>query len=93
MLRKTVKKLQLRRAYVPLNLISEYFRRAYPVQRNIIKFNEDLEKRLDCAVRVGLLLKHSENAYYLPTLREEANALKAAFTAFWEAYKNVIKRF
>ena len=85
-----LKKLQLRKVYVPLNLISEYLRRSYPVENNVKIFTEELKRKLNCAVRVGLILKHGEDSYYLPTLRQEANALKTAFTAFWEIYKNVI---
>ncbi|KAK9301106.1 hypothetical protein QLX08_006438 [Tetragonisca angustula] len=83
-----LKKLQLRKVYVPLNLISEYLRRSYPVENNVKIFTEELKRKLNCAVRVGLILKHGEDSYYLPTLRQEANALKTAFTAFWEIYKN-----
>lgn len=91
MIIEAVKRLQLLKIYVPSNLISEYLRHSYPVKSNIKIFNEELKKKLNCAVRVGLILKHGEDSYYLPTLRQEANTLKTAFTAFWEIYKNVIK--
>ncbi|XP_043788351.1 uncharacterized protein LOC122712623 [Apis laboriosa] len=88
MIIEAVKRLQLLKIYVPSNLISEYLRHSYPVKSNIKTFNEELRKKLNCAVRVGLILKHGEDSYYLPTLRQEANTLKTAFTAFWEIYKN-----
>ncbi|CAK9823249.1 Oxysterol-binding protein-related protein 8, partial [Anthophora retusa] len=91
MIRAAVKRLQLRRVYVHSNVISEYLRRSYPVARDAKALSEELTKKLDCAVRVGLILKRGENTYYIPTLREEANAVKTAFTAFWEMYKNYHK--
>ena len=90
MILAALKKLQLHKVYVPLNLISEYLRRSYPVENNVKIFTEELRRKLNCAVRVGLILKHGEDSYYLPTLRQEANALKTAFTTFWEIYKNVL---
>ncbi|CAK9812307.1 hypothetical protein ANTQUA_LOCUS7213 [Anthophora quadrimaculata] len=91
MIRAAVKRLQLRRVYVHSNVISEYLRRSYPVAKDAKALSEELNKKLDCAVRVGLILKRGENTYYIPTLREEANAVKTAFTAFWEMYKNYHK--
>lgn len=90
MILAAIKRLHLRKVYVPSNLISEYLRGSYPVENNVRMFTEELKRKLDCAVRVGLILKHGEDLYYLPTLRQKANALKTAFTAFWEIYKNVI---
>lgn len=91
MIRIAVKKLLQRKFYVESNLIGEYLRRNYPVQNDINAFNQELNKKLDCAVRVGLIAKQGENAYYLPTLRQEANMIRSVFSAFWEMYKNVIK--
>lgn len=91
MIRAALKKLQLRKAYVNSYLISQYLRYCYPVENDFKVFTEELRKKLDCAVHVGLIIKHGEDAYCLPTLREEANALNTMFTAFWEMYKNVIK--
>lgn len=90
MILAAIKRLHLRKVYVPSNFISEYLRGSYPVENNVRMFTEELKRKLDCAVRVGLILKHGEDLYYLPTLRQKANALKTAFTAFWEIYKNVI---
>lgn len=90
MILAAIKRLHLRKVYVPSNLISEYIRGSYPVENNVRMFTEELKRKLECAVRVGLILKHGEDLYYLPTLRQKANALKSAFTAFWEIYKNVI---
>lgn len=90
MILAAIKRLHLRKVYVPSNLISEYLRGSYPVENNAKMFTEELRRKLDCAVRVGLILKHGDDLYYLPTLRQKANALKTAFTAFWEIYKNVI---
>lgn len=90
MILAAIKRLHLRKVYVSSNLISEYLRGSYPVENNVRMFTEELKRKLDCAVRVGLILKHGEDLYYLPTLRQKANALKTAFTAFWEIYKNVI---
>ncbi|XP_033302747.1 uncharacterized protein LOC117207039 [Bombus bifarius] len=91
MILAAIKRLHLRKVYVPSNLISEYLRGSYPVENNVRMFTEELKRKLDCAVRVGLILKHGEDLYYLPTLRQKANALKTAFTAFWEIYKNYPK--
>ncbi|XP_076160146.1 uncharacterized protein LOC143143115 isoform X2 [Ptiloglossa arizonensis] len=88
MIRLAIKRLQLRRVYVNANLISEYLRHSYPVNSNIKAFKEELNKKLDCAVYVGLIMKHAEDAYYLPTLRQEANRLSSAFAKFWEMYTN-----
>ena len=90
MIRAAVKKLLLCKVYVNSNLIGDYLRRSYPVDSNIKTFNEELNKKLDCAVRVGLIIRHGENAYCLPTLRQEANRLERAFTAFWEKYNVII---
>ncbi|CAL7946825.1 unnamed protein product [Xylocopa violacea] len=84
----TIKRLQLRKLYVPFNLISEYLQHSYPVENNLKEFSKELQKKLNCAVHVGLILKHGENSYYLPTLRQKANALKTAFSEFWEIYKS-----
>ena len=92
MIRVAVKKLLLYKVYVNSNLIGDYLRHSYPVDSNIKTFNEELSKKLDCAVRVGLIIRHGQNAYYLPTLRQDANRLERAFTAFWEKY-NVIMDF
>lgn len=92
MIRAAVKKLLLYKVYVNSNLIGDYLRHSYPVDSNIKTFNEELSKKLDCAVRVGLIIRHGENAYCLPTLRQDANRLKRAFAAFWEKY-NVIMDF
>nr|XP_034188461.1 uncharacterized protein LOC117608054 [Osmia lignaria] len=88
MIRLAVKKLQLRKVYVNSTLISQYLRHRYPIDSNLKTFTEELKKKLDCAVHVGLIIKHGEDDYCLPTLREEANILKTMFTAFWEMYQN-----
>lgn len=90
MIRLAVKKLQLRKLYVNSSLISQYLRHHYPIDNNLKRFTNELKKKLDCAVHVGLIKKHGEDSYCLPTLREEANILKTMFTAFWEMYQNVI---
>ncbi|XP_076386431.1 uncharacterized protein LOC105663386 [Megachile rotundata] len=88
MIRAAVKRLHLRRAFVNTNLISQYLRRSYPVENDLRLFSEELKKKLDCAVRVGLIVKHGEDAYCLPTLREEANIFDTLCTTFWEIYRN-----
>ncbi|XP_076627105.1 uncharacterized protein LOC143344694 [Colletes latitarsis] len=88
MIHIAIKRLQLHRVYVSSHLISEYLCHSYPVNRNVKAFKEELNKKLDWAVRAGLIMKHGEDAYYLPTLRQEANRLKTGFTTFWEMYKN-----
>ncbi|XP_076233005.1 uncharacterized protein LOC143178325 [Calliopsis andreniformis] len=93
MIRTAVKKLLLRKAYVDSQLIAEYLRFNYPVDSNAKTFHRELTKKLDCAVHVGLIMRHGENAYHLPTFRQEANMIRSAFSAFWEMYKNVIKNF
>ncbi|XP_076755145.1 uncharacterized protein LOC143425939 isoform X2 [Xylocopa sonorina] len=84
----TVKRLQLRKLYVPFSLISEYLQHSYPVGNNLKEFSKELKKKLNCAVHVGLIMKHGENEYYLPTLRQKANTPETAFSEFWEIYKN-----
>ncbi|XP_076277889.1 uncharacterized protein LOC143207886 [Lasioglossum baleicum] len=91
MIRAAVKRLQLRKLYVNLNLITEYLRRSYPVDRNKKTFRDELIKKLDCAVRVGLIVMHGQDAYCLPNIRDEANNIKTAFSAFWEMYRNYKK--
>lgn len=90
MLITAVKRLNLHQLYVPSGLISKYLRYTYPVKNNLKLFTEELSKKLACAVHVGLLLKHGEDAYYLPTLRQSANDLKSAYMEFWEIYYKVI---
>lgn len=85
-----VKRLRLHKMYVPSDLISKYLRYTYPVRSNLKLFTEELAMKLACAVHVGLLLKHGEDAYYLPTFRQSANDFKSAYMEFWEIYHKVI---
>ncbi|XP_076383485.1 uncharacterized protein LOC143260770 [Megalopta genalis] len=91
MIRAAIKRLQLRKLFVNINLIADYLRRNYPVDRNKKTFRKELIKKLDCAVRVGLIVMHAQDAYCIPNIREDANNIKTALSAFWEMYKNYKK--
>lgn len=89
MLRTAVKELQMQQLFVKLKSLGEHIQRYYPVESDFVIFQQELQEKLKYAVCVGLLAIHGEDQYYIPTLRQEANAVKAAITAFWELYKNV----
>lgn len=89
MLRTAVKELQMHQLFVESKSLGQHIQRHYPVESDFLAFQQELQKKLKYAVCVGLLAKHGEDQYYVPTLRQEANAVKTAITAFWELYKNV----
>lgn len=89
MLRTTVEELQMYKLFVDFKTLGEHIQRHYPVEKDFTVFEQELRDKLKYAVCVGLLAKHGEDQYYIPTLLQEANATKAAITAFWELYKNV----
>lgn len=93
MLRIAVEKLQMRQLFVKSKTLGEHIQRYYPVERDFALLQQELQEKLKYAVCVGLLAKHGEDQYYIPTLLQEANTYKAALTAFWELYKNVKRRF
>jgi len=90
MLRTAVKELQKRQLFVKSTNLRDYIQRHYPVETNFKTLEQELQEKLKYAVCVGLLAKHGEDQYCIPTLREEANTVKTAISAFWEMYKNVI---
>lgn len=90
MLRIAVKKLQMRQAFVKSKNLREYIQRHYPVESDCEVLDEELQEKLKYAVYIGLLVKHGDDQYCIPTLRQEANTTKTAFSAFWELYKKVI---
>lgn len=91
MLREAVEKLQKRQLFVRSKNLRDYVRRHYPVEHNLKVLEQELQKKLEYAVCVGLLAEHGDDQYCIPTLREEANAVETAISAFWELYyKNVI---
>lgn len=87
MLRTAVKELQKRQVFVKLRNLKDFIRRHYPVEDFALE--QELQEKLKYAVCVGLLAKHGDDQYYIPTLREEANTAKTAISVFWETYKNV----
>ncbi|KAG7196696.1 hypothetical protein KM043_016027 [Ampulex compressa] len=89
LIRETVARLQMRRAYVKFSSIARYLRRFYPVQENSNAFDRELEEKIECAVCVGLLTKHGIDKYSVSTLRQEAYSSKTALSAFWEMYKHM----
>ncbi|KAL0133546.1 hypothetical protein PUN28_000937 [Cardiocondyla obscurior] len=90
MLRAAVEELQKFQLFVKLQNLRDYIQGHYPVETDITVFEQELQEALKHAVRIGLLIKHGYDQYYIPTLREEANAVKTAFNAFSEIYKKVI---
>lgn len=91
MLRTAVKELQKRQVFVKFRNLKDFIRRHYPVEKDFA-LEQELQEKLKYAVCVGLLAKHGDDQYYIPTLREEANTTKTAIGAFWETYnKNVIQ--
>lgn len=90
MLRTAVKELQKRQLFVKLKNLKDYIHRHYPVETDFKTLEQELQEKLKYAVCVGLLAKHGEDQYCIPTLRQEANAVKTAISAFWEIYRNVI---
>lgn len=90
MLRTAVKELQKRQLFVKSKNLKDFIRRHYPVERDFEALKQELQEKLKYAVCVGLLAKHGDDQYCIPTLREEANITKTAISAFWEMYKNVI---
>lgn len=89
MLRAAVKDLQKHQLFVESRTLKDYIRKNYPVKNETLDW--ELQEKLKYAVCVGLLAKHGDDQYCVPTLREEANAFKTALSAFWEMYKNVIQ--
>jgi len=89
MLRTAVKELQKRHLFVKSKHLRDHIQRHYPVETDFKAFEQELQEKLKYAVCVGLLAKHGDDQYCIPTLREEANAVKTAISAFWEMYKNV----
>lgn len=90
MLRIAVKELQKRELFVKSKSLKAHIQRHYPVERDFKAFEQELQEKLKYAVCVGLLAKHGDDQYFIPTLRQEANIVKTAISAFWEMYKNVI---
>jgi len=90
MLRTAVKELQKRQLFVRSKNLRDHIQRHYPVETDFKALEQELQEKLKYAVCVGLLTKHGDDQYCIPTLREEANAVKTAISAFWEMYKNVI---
>nr|XP_012231655.1 PREDICTED: uncharacterized protein LOC105677536 [Linepithema humile] len=89
MLRAAVKDLQKRQLFVKLKTLKDHIQKNYPVKRETLEW--ELQEKLKYAVCVGLLAKHGDDQYCIPTLLEEANAFKSALSAFWEIYKDVIQ--
>ncbi|XP_011867056.1 PREDICTED: uncharacterized protein LOC105561574 isoform X2 [Vollenhovia emeryi] len=88
MLHISVKALQKFQLFVKLKDLRDYIQRHYPVETDVKALERELEEKLKYAVYVGLLAKHEDDQYYIPTLREETNAATTAFSAFSEIYKN-----
>ncbi|XP_036138797.1 uncharacterized protein LOC118644390 isoform X2 [Monomorium pharaonis] len=88
MLRTTVKELQKYQLFVKSKNLRDYIQKHYPVETDFKALDQELQEKLKYAVCVGLLAKHGDDQYYIPTLREEANAVKTAISAFWETYRN-----
>lgn len=93
MLRTAVKELQKRQMFVKSKNLKDFIQRHYPVDKNFEALEQELQEKLKYAVCVGLVAKHGDDQYYIPTLREEANTAKTAISAFWEIYKNVIHKY
>lgn len=91
MLRTAVKELQKRQVFVKSKNLKDFIQRHYPVDKNFEALEQELQEKLKYAVCVGLVAKHGDDQYYIPTLREEANTAKTSISAFWEIYKNVIQ--
>lgn len=91
MLRTAVKELQKRQVFVKSKNLKDFIQRHYPVDKNFEALEQELQEKLKYAVYVGLVAKHGDDQYYIPTLREEANTSKTSISAFWEIYKNVIQ--
>ncbi|KAG5308813.1 SETMR methyltransferase, partial [Acromyrmex insinuator] len=88
MLRTAVKELQKRQLFVKLKNLRDHIQRYYPVETDLEILEQELQEKLKYAVCVGLIAKYGDDQYCIPTLREEANAVKTAISAFWEIYKN-----
>ncbi|XP_029161258.1 uncharacterized protein LOC114932998 [Nylanderia fulva] len=88
MLRTAVKELQKRELFVKLKSLKTHIQRHYPVERDFKVLEKELQEKLEYAVYVGLLAKHGDDQYFIPTLRQEANTVKTAISAFWKMYKN-----
>ncbi|XP_071560644.1 uncharacterized protein [Temnothorax nylanderi] len=88
MLRTAVKDLQKFQLFVKSNNLRDHIQRHYPVETDFKALEQELQEKLKYAVCVGLLAKQGNDQYYIPTLREEANSVKTAISAFWEMYTN-----
>ncbi|KAG5320025.1 OSBL5 protein, partial [Acromyrmex heyeri] len=89
MLRIAVKELQKRQLFVKLKNLRDHIQKYYPVETDLETLEQELQEKLKYAVCVGLIAKYGDDQYCIPTLREEANTVKTAISAFWEMYKNV----
>lgn len=93
MLRIAVRELQKFQLFVKSKNLKDHIQKNFPVATDFKILEQELQEKLKYAVCVGLLAKHGDDQYYIPTLREEANAIKTAISAFWEMYENVIYTF
>jgi len=93
MLRTAVKELQKYQLFVKSKDLRDHLRRYYPVENNLQALEQELQEILTYTVSIGLIAKHGNDQYCIPTLREEAYATKTAFSAFWEIYRNVEYQF
>lgn len=91
MLRIAVKKLQKFQLFVKSKNLKDHIQKNFPVETDFEILEQELQEKLKYAVCVGLLAKHGDDQYYIPTLQEEANTVKTAISAFWEMYINVIR--
>ncbi|KAG5333537.1 GVQW3 protein, partial [Acromyrmex charruanus] len=89
MLRIAVKELQKHQLFVKLKNLRDHIQKYYPVETDLEILEQELQEKLKYAVCVGLIAKYGDDQYCIPTLREEANTVKTAISAFWEMYKNV----
>lgn len=90
MLRVAVKELHRYQLFVKSKDLRDYLQRHYPVETDRQALERELQETLRYAVCIGLIAKHQEDQYCIPTLREEAYAAKTAFSAFSEIHKNVM---
>lgn len=90
MLRIAVGELQKRHLFVKSKNLRDHIQKHYPVETDFEALEQELQEKLKYAVCVGLLAKHGDDQYCIPTLREEANTVKTAISAFWEMYKDVM---
>lgn len=102
MIRDIVKKLQMKRVYVPSSLILNHLQLYYPTgNKGRDNLRAEVRDSLITAVNNGYIIQWGNDNYCIPTLRHEAMSEKSKFSDFNErfffqgknAWENLLSNF